>query len=270
MTSPLTYADFLAVFLGPPLALLVALLVRRAFAPRLVAGVLVLCAVGVLYTTPWGNALIGRGVWWYGDGAVLARVSLVPVEEVSFMVLQTVLTACWVALLRARRATSDAGGTGGTDSWRTVPTRARIAGAVAALAVGVAGAVMLSTDATLYMGALLAWASPVLAVQWAFGWPYLWRNRRLVAAAVGVPTIYLAVADRIAIELGVWSISTRYTTGATVAGLPIEEGAFFLLTNVFVVQGLLLYLWVVEPSASSNGTTTGRQTSNRQSGRAAP
>jgi hypothetical protein len=31
----------------------------------------------------------------------------------------------------------------------------------------------------------------------------------------------------------------------SVAGLPVEEGAFFLITNLFVVQGLLLYSWVL-------------------------
>ena len=42
-------------------------------------------------------------------------------------------------------------------------------------------------------------------------------------------------------------LSGRYTTGLVVPGLglPVEEALFFLLTNLFVVQGLVLWEWVV-------------------------
>jgi hypothetical protein len=56
-----------------------------------------------------------------------------------------------------------------------------------------------------------------------------------------VPTLYLCVTDRIAIEYGIWILSEQYTTGIFVAGLPVEEAAFFFVTNLFVVQGLVLY-----------------------------
>jgi hypothetical protein len=29
-------------------------------------------------------------------------------------------------------------------------------------------------------------------------------------------------------------------------GLPIEEAVFFFLTSLFVVQGLVLYIWLLE------------------------
>jgi hypothetical protein len=68
---------------------------------------------------------------------------------------------------------------------------------------------------------------------------------------------------RVAIELGIWVISKSYTTGYAVAGLPIEEALFFLVTNVFAVQGVVLYLWLLErrhelPSLEQfrNGTLT--------------
>ena len=50
----------------------------------------------------------------------------------------------------------------------------------------------------------------------------------------------------VAITLGIWKLSPTYTTGLTLAGLPIEEGLFFLFTNLFVVQGLILWLWVTD------------------------
>ena len=52
-----------------------------------------------------------------------------------------------------------------------------------------------------------------------------------VALGVLVPSAYLWVADRIAIGLEIWTISERYTTGLAIAGLPVEEAAFFVVMN---------------------------------------
>lgn len=261
MFTPLTYAGFLVVFVGIPLAVLLGLTWRR-LTSSLVAGTAIVAVVGLLYTTPWDNALIARGVWWYGEGMVLARVYLAPVEEYLFMLLQPVLTVLWLAWLRTRLAAArDSAGSETTPlvrrAWTTVSRRDRLLGAGAGLAVGGLGIGLLTADATFYLGAILAWAGPVLAVQWAFGWTHLWESRRLATLAIGVPTLYLAAADRIAIELGIWVLSAQYTTGVLVGGLPVEEGLFFFVTNVFVVQGVLLFLWVVDhPTPTDTGADT--------------
>jgi lycopene cyclase domain-containing protein len=132
-----------------------------------------------------------------------------------------------------------------TKATVSVVTRDRVIGVLAGALVGVVGAGLLRRPTTFYVGAILAWAGPVLALQWGFGWPYLWRIRRRLVLGTVVPTAYFAAADRIAIEVGIWSISGTYTTGVTVMSLPIEEGAFFLISNLFVVQGLLLYSWIL-------------------------
>jgi lycopene cyclase domain-containing protein len=95
------------------------------------------------------------------------------------------------------------------------------------------------------MGAILTWAGPVFALQWAVGWRYLLAVRRRVAAGIGVPTAYLCGADWVAIRNGIWPISSEHTTGLALAGLPVEEATFFLLTTAFVVQGLVLLRWVM-------------------------
>ena len=71
-------------------------------------------------------------------------------------------------------------------------------------------------------------------------------QRRTVALGVAVPTVYLWIIDRIALATGIWHISPTYTTGIALFGLPIEEALFFLVTNLFVVQGLVLFRWVVD------------------------
>ncbi|MDS0297585.1 lycopene cyclase domain-containing protein [Halogeometricum sp. S1BR25-6] len=280
MTARLTYLGFHAVFVLPPLAVLGLVVYRRR--DRIAArdwrvravGAAVLAAIALVYTTPWDNYLIARGVWWYGEGTVAATLWRAPVEEYLFFVLQPVVVALWLYALPApagsvatdgRAATNgetvtDGGATTADESARGgtpattrrsattvgVTVRDRLLGVAAGLAVGVVGvACLLAGDGTYYLGAILAWAAPVFALQWGFGWPYLWRVRRTLAAAVGVPTLYFWVADAAALGLGVWHISPAHTVGLAVAGLPLEEATFFLVTNLFVVQGLLLFLWVV-------------------------
>ncbi len=101
---------------------------------------------------------------------------------------------------------------------------------------------MLRWNPGVYLGLILVWAGPVLALQWAIGSTQLWATKRTWLIGTLVPTVYLWIADRIAIAQGIWSISDTYTTGLNLFGLPIEEATFFLVTNLLVVQGLLLLL----------------------------
>ena len=236
----LTYLQFHLVFLVPVLLLLgVAVRYRgnrTLLTPRFRwTGVGILTVIALVYTTPWDNYLITRGVWWYGDGRVAATVWHAPVEEYLFMMLQPVVAGLWLALLRAPLDTAPT----------SITRRARVVGVAAGFVLGAAGVAMLAYEPTFYLGAIVAWAGPVLALQWGFGWPVLWALRRPLALGVLVPSVYLWTADWVAIELGIWTISGRYTTGLTIVGLPIEEALFFLVTNLFVVQGLVLFGWVV-------------------------
>jgi lycopene cyclase domain-containing protein len=100
----------------------------------------------------------------------------------------------------------------------------------------------------------------VLALQWGFSWRYLWERRDVLLAGVGVPTLYFCVVDRVAIGLGLWTISPRYTTGLAPAGLPVEEAVFFLVTTLFVVQGLVLLEWVLAEVATTDQSEKGAAT----------
>lgn len=237
MSSTLTYAQFHAIYVLPVLAVLMATVHhRRDRVDWRVSGtaLVIVTALAVVYTTPWDRLLIGMGVWSYGANTVAGRIWGVPYEEILFFVLQPILTTLWTIHVA-----------GPVEAVRGHSWRDRATGIAAGLTVGLVGLAMLTVQSTVYLGALLAWAGPVLALQWAVGWRYLVRTRARVAVAVLVPSAYLWVVDRLAIEAGVWTIADTYTTGFAVAGLPIEEICFFLVTNLFVVQGVVLFRWVV-------------------------
>ena len=237
----MTYFEFHLLFIVPPL-LATAYFYHRG--PRLETvglragpALVAICAIALAYTTPWDNYLVWRGVWEYGTERVIGIIGYVPVEEYLFFILQPLL-AGYSFFLLARRVDlslpSHAGARG--------TAAARWLGAGAYAAAAGAGVLMLFSDGTLYLGLILAWAAPILALQWGYAGARYWQMRHELVAGVAAPTLYLWIADRVAIGAGIWSISDEYTTGLHLIGLPIEEAAFFLVTNLLVVQGLILFI----------------------------
>ena len=233
----MTYLQFHLVFTLPLLLLLAFITYRAARAGRVPRAGFVALGVHVLlalvYTTPWDNYLVARGVWGYGEDRVMFTLGWVPVEEYLFFIVQTLLTGLWVLLLH-RRAGSK------TEPTHSVWTRS--VGAFAWLGLAGVGVLALGSDEGMYFGLIAAWAAPVLAFQWAFGGDLLVRRWRVVLPGFAVPTLYLWLADRLALALGIWWIAPEFSSGMGVLGLPLEEALFFLLTNLLVVFGVVLAL----------------------------
>lgn len=90
-----------------------------------------------------------------------------------------------------------------------------------------------------YLPFLLAWALPVLAIQWLLGGRYLWRERHtwpLVTLGLG---IWFSLADAIAINAHIWSFDTSSLVGIWLGPVPLEEVLFYLLTAAMCVQGFV-------------------------------
>jgi lycopene cyclase domain-containing protein len=91
-----------------------------------------------------------------------------------------------------------------------------------------------------YLLLLVVWAAPVIGLQWLAGPRSLWASRRLLLAAIGAATAYLSLADAIAIANGIWRINPALSLPLRLGPLPVEEIVFFLVTNVMVVQSMVL------------------------------
>lgn len=237
--TALTYLQFHAVLIIPPLALLALATWRRDTAwsdTQSLIGLVGMVILALVYTIPWDGYLISLGVWSYPAEAITGRIWVIPYGEYLFFVLQSALTALWLYQFIEVK-----------DIPLSIPRRTRLLGAIGGLAVSAAGLGLLYTGSGFYLGAILAWAGPVLAIQWGFGWPYLVRTWRQCLLGIGVPTLYLWVLDWLAItRWGLWTLDPARLTGIAVAGLPIEEMTFFLVTNVFLVQGLVMWMWLLD------------------------
>ena len=244
----MTYFGFLVRFVGIPLAVLAALTWwdRRQGRPtpaalrhhpgRLVG--LLHAIAAVAWTTPWDNYLVATGVWYY-DPARVTGITLgwAPIEEYTFFVVQTLLTGTWLLWL-ARRLPAPS---------LPAPARPGLRG----VAAGVAGIIWLAAVGMglsqwppgTYLALELGWLLPPIILQLAVGADLLWHHRRLVAAALVVPWLYLSAADFLAIGWGTWTIAPSQSTGIMIGGvLPIEEVLFFLSTTMLIVFGMTLFL----------------------------
>lgn len=242
----MSYFGFLGLFLLPPMAVLAWVLWRNKqgqpvrFGAMSAWAVLALhVVIAVTWTTPWDNYLVATSVWWYDPELVSGLVlGYVPIEEYTFFVLQPILTGLWLIWLMRQ------GCERANDSVTLIPFIRPATTFLLALGWVILLILWLADiDPLTYLCLELLWAIPPLMLQAGFGADILWRHRRLVAVAILVPTLYLSLADSIAIGSGTWTIDPQQSTDLLLFGvLPIEELLFFLLTNTMLVFGMVLAL----------------------------
>jgi len=233
----MTYFGVLVAFLLPPLLLLVGLAVLRGDLRREeYMAVFAHVLIAVIYTTPWDNYLVATGVWWYDPNLVSGlTIGWVPIEEYTFFVLQTLLTGFW--LLRVGRLLPGRTAPG----WKG-PTAVRFGLPVGTAVIWLIAMIglLFGEQAFTYLTLILTWALLPVLLQVAVGGDVLFENWRLLLAGLLPPTLYLWLADGLAIQSGTWSISPQQTTGLMLGNLPVEEMIFFLMTNLLVVNGMIL------------------------------
>ena len=243
----MTYFGFLARFLLVPIVILLVLhwwdrrrgvtLPARLQTWPPTAVITALVVVAMIYTTPWDNYLVATQVWWYDPDLVTGyTIGWVPIEEYTFFVLQTIATGLWV-WWGAKRLTFPA---------QFVPRPALrwgVSGATAVLWLISTVVLISGYEPATYLTLILSWALIPFLVQFAFGADILWHYRKLLFWGIVPTTLYLAVADAIAISAGTWTISPTQTFHILLGGiLPIEEFTFFLVTNMLVSLGMTLLL----------------------------
>ncbi len=239
MIQAMTYLFFHLRFILPLIVILWLLLPRQQTYRRMgPLSIITLSLLAFVYATPWDNWLVANAIWSYGDDRVLATIGYVPVEEYLFFILQPMLTGLWFYLMLANIPAQWVDGGSRGVRWG--------AAALLLVAAALSGLLLLAPDNYRYLAMILVWACPVLALHWAIGGDQLLRNAWLCLAAIVPPTVYLGIADRFAIQAGVWHITEQTSTQIMVFGLPVEELLFFFITNIMVVQGLLLFVWVLE------------------------
>lgn len=260
----MTYSRLLLQFLALPIAGLVVLVLRDRYVRKRYRAaawqgwrpyrlLVALLLVAVLYTTPWDNHLIATGVWWYRPALVSgAAVGYIPVEEMIFFLLQTLLIGLWCLWLGPRLASRDLESSAGTGAngrfGESVQSDAgskqvRLIFAIVGGSLWLIAlvALRLGWQPATYLAWELIWALPPIILQLSLGGDILWQHRRLLWATLVPAIIYLCSVDTLAIHGGIWTIDPHQSLGVLLAGqLPLEEVIFFSLTSTLVAFGLVL------------------------------
>jgi lycopene cyclase domain-containing protein len=237
----MTYLQFLLLFLGIPLSMVFSLYKKSELPHKKEYrfGIMLLIFLAVTFTTPWDNYLVKSGVWIYGEGRIMGTLGYVPIEEYCFFVLQTILSGLICYLLQKRFPLIK-------KAQKNKMNKVVMMGYAFFLLLGV---FCLNFEKTRYLGLIFTWAMPVILLQWSFGGNYLLTNSKIFLLSTLIPTFFLWIADGLAISWGIWSISETYTIGVNFGSLPLEEAVFFLLTNLMVSQGVILFVVMEEEMA---------------------
>jgi lycopene cyclase domain-containing protein len=244
----MTYFYFLIFFLGIPLIILSLLpwFDKRLgrvlpLSMRNIPGSLALVIhilVAVIYTTPWDNYLVATGVWYYNPRLVYGlTLGYVPIEEYLFFGLQTSMTGL-LFLIVARRIKIPEQLQ--YSEWKLPLPILLGSGVIWLCAVA---SLVLGWQPGTYLALIVVWALPPILLQLAFGGDILWRHRRLIAIVLISVTVYLGLADSLAIGAGTWTIAPQKSLAHQILGiLPLEELSFFLATNTLIIFGMLLIM----------------------------
>lgn len=240
----LNYIFFHLIFTLPPVLVLGYLYSRdikgkKAFRQ----GTFLMILLAVVYTSPWDHLLINEGIWFYGENVVSLWILGIPLGEYLFFIIQTLGISLFLYQI-------------GYDTDKT--ENARIFGrpllGLPFLLLSLFGLWMIifGPNSTLYMGAILAWAGPVISLQWIFGGEKLLEQKKTLVKSILIPASYLWIIDKVAITKGLWILPLETRTGLEIFGLPIEEMIFFLMTNIMVIQGIILYEWALNSNEDFN------------------
>ncbi len=101
----MTYAEFLLLFLGAPLAAVALLLGRRVRRGRFLVVAGGLAAIALAYMAPWDHLAAVWGLWTWSPGQTLGpRWWAIPPEEYLFCILEALLaTGLTIVALTWRR-----------------------------------------------------------------------------------------------------------------------------------------------------------------------
>jgi len=242
----MTYSNFLIFFICPPIFLLLIVTWldhrKKKEIPSELSNLppwvttIIHVILALIYTTPWDNYLVATGVWYYFPNLVFGiNLGWVPIEEYTFFIFQTIFASLWLFFLLRRIKLP--------DKFSPSP-RIRAVSTVFLSVVWFTSTLYFFSDnanAT-YLSIILAWALIPILLQTGFAADILWHYRKLVLLSIIPITGYLCIVDSLAINSGTWTISPAQSTGIMVfSRLPIEEMVFFLLTNVLITFGTILF-----------------------------
>lgn len=234
----MTYAQFHFLF-NLPLLLILWYFGGKEMPSELSYFILILLGMVVLFTSPWDNWAVKRGIWGFSKERFWFKIGYLPLEEYLFFLIETMEVIWLVEVLIHRSLPSAlARAIEWNDPLFYIPCCALL---VTWLSVWFKYGN--HSSRWNYAWHLLFWFLPVIFFQWILAWPiFLNHLSTIFWATAGIGT-YLSLADWIAVRQGIWFFDEKQITGLKFSSiLPWEEVAFFYLTSLLVAQSYVILL----------------------------
>ncbi len=233
----MTYLQFHFIFTIPLFLLLLFVNKKNkfTFSKKSLLGCLTLALLALFYTTPWDSYLIRNQIWGYPEDRVLFSIFYIPIEEYFFFIIQTIIATLIASnLIERQKIKSD---------FKLLIRPKDITPFFGIMAVlTVLFFLTMNSPGLLYLKLIIFWSLPVVLLQWTLGYKVLLQHSKLLFLIIVPLTLYLWVADSVAIHNQIWTFPENTISGVEILGiLPIEEALFFLMTNIMVAQGYVLF-----------------------------
>ncbi|KAI0802455.1 hypothetical protein GGR55DRAFT_446743 [Xylaria sp. FL0064] len=223
-----------------PLAGVLTVILRPLLSRLDLYKIFALITIAFFATLPWDSYLIRHGVWTYPPDTIIGpRLLGIPAEELFFFIIQTYITTLVYILLN--KPVLHAQFLTNYDESSPTTRRIRRVGQLLLYVGIITGAILVfKGGAGTYLGLILIWAGPFLALTWTFSGFFLLKlPSACIAIPICLPTLYLWVVDELALGRGTWAIESGTKLGWRLWGsLEVEEAVFFLVTNTLIVFGL--------------------------------
>ncbi len=238
----MSYALFLGLFLILPIIGLGYWTIRRRSKiplsnKRIGYSLVSISSIAFIYTIPWDNYLVYRGIWWSPQDRIIGKVGFVPIEEYCFFILLPLMVSLLILVKLSYRKEILPSVRSGSDLLIVWPVRILLS---ALFGLGVF--FLFLGEKHLYAGLLLSWATPIILGLTIWKSSVLYENAGTLLFSLTVSTIYFCLIDLLALNQGIWTIVEQYSLPLLLFGLPIEEALFYFLTSLLSCYGFLLFL----------------------------
>eukprot|EP01084_Bolivina_argentea_P094792 170449_1 len=245
----LTYGQFLAVFvIFPTICLFFSIASSSKTSKKELLWVGVVAFIAFVWTPIWDNYLVSNKIWWYDDNLVWnIIIGFVPLEEYCFFVLQPLFGGI-LLIYCIQKQDFKYSNTKSADKI----AYGTIIKIISILFVGSIWSISVyyfmyyygkeEYFKYTYLMLIIVWSFPPLIIQLVFAGDILFKHIKLLSFVIISSTIYLSLADCIAIYIGIWTIAETKSIGNIGPILPFEEAFFFFITNVLCVCASSFYL----------------------------
>ncbi len=208
---------------------------KHCFSKKSLIGCGLLCFLAFTYTTPWDSYLIEQNIWNYSPGHVLGTLFLIPFEEYFFFFIQSIIGCFFTSFILSKRKQK--------KQYNLSVSSNNLIFIGALFTFCSLGFYFLIPQGSIrYLLLILFWGVPIVGLQWILGFSILKSERITLITSLFFLTIYFWIADSIAIYKSIWVLPPETITNIKIMNiLPIEEALFFLITNIMVVQGYILF-----------------------------